>query len=210
MVGLIKELNRMLGIEIRLSTAFHPQTDRQTEYTNQELEQYLCMFIDHRQEQWPEWLGTVEFTYNNKVSSSTQVLLFRENSGRDPRMGFEMRKKRKYKGAEEFMKRMKEVQKEAQAALKKAQREMKKYADKRRSEGEEYKVGDQALLSTKDLKWQMEGMQIEKLVNRYIRLYKVKRVIALNAVELELLGSMRIYLIVNVSRTQRYKEQVGG
>jgi len=209
-VGLIKELNRMLGIEIRLSTAFHPQTDRQTEYTNQELEQYLCMFIDHRQEQWPEWLGTVEFTYNNKVSSSTQVLLFRENSGRDPRMGFEMRKKRKYKGAEEFMKRMKEVQKEAQAALKKAQREMKKYADKRRSEGEEYKVGDQALLSTKDLKWQMEGMQIEKLVNRYIRLYKVKRVIALNAVELELLGSMRIYLIVNVSRTQRYKEQVGG
>ena len=210
MVGLIKELNRMLGIEIRLSTAFHPQTDRQTEYTNQELEQYLCMFIDHRQEQWPEWLGTVEFTYNNKVSSSTQVSLFRENSGRDPRMGFEMRKKRKYKGAEEFMKRMKEVQKEAQAALKKAQREMKKYADKRRSEGEEYKVGDQALLSTKDLKWQMEGMQIEKLVNRYIRLYKVKRVIALNAVELELLGSMRIYLIVNVSRTQRYKEQVGG
>jgi len=209
-VGLIKELNRMLGIEIRLSTAFHPQTDRQTEYTNQELEQYLCMFIDHRQEQWPEWLGTVEFTYNNKVSSSTQVSLFRENSGRDPRMGFEMRKKRKYKGAEEFMKRMKEVQKEAQAALKKAQREMKKYADKRRSEGEEYKVGDQALLSTKDLKWQMEGMQIEKLVNRYIRLYKVKRVIALNAVELELLGSMRIYLIVNVSRTQRYKEQVGG
>ena len=210
MVGLIKELNRMLGIEIRLSTAFHPQTDRQTEYTNQELEQYLCMFIDHRQEQWPEWLGTVEFTYNNKVSSSTQVSLFRENSGRDPRMGFEMRKKRKYKGAEEFMKRMKEVQKEAQAALKKAQREMKKYADKRRSEGEEYKVGDQALLSTKDLKWQMEGMQIEKLVNRYIRLYKVKRVIALNAVELELLGSMRIYLIVNMSRTQRYKEQVGG
>jgi len=209
-VGLIKELNRMLGIEIRLSTAFHPQTDRQTEYTNQELEQYLCMFIDHRQEQWPEWLGTVEFTYNNKVSSSTQVSLFRENSGRDPRMGFEMRKKRKYKGAEEFMKRMKEVQKEAQAALKKAQREMKKYADKRRSEGEEYKVGDQALLSTKDLKWQMEGMQIEKLVNRYIRLYKVKRVIALNAVELELLGSMRIYLIVNMSRTQRYKEQVGG
>ena len=78
--------------------------------------------------------------------------LFRENSGRDPRMGFEMRKKRKYKGAEEFMKRMKEVQKEAQAALKKAQREMKKYADKRRSEGEEYKVGDQVLLSTKNLK----------------------------------------------------------
>jgi len=50
-VGLMKELNRMLGIETKLSTAFHPQTDKQIEYTNQELEQYLYMFIDHRQEQ---------------------------------------------------------------------------------------------------------------------------------------------------------------
>jgi len=84
------------------------------------------MFIDHRQEQWLEWLGTVEFTYNNKMNTLTQVLLFRANSGRDPRMGFEMRKKGKYKGAGEFTKRMKEAQKEAQAALKKAQKEIKK------------------------------------------------------------------------------------
>ena len=52
--GIMKELNRMLGIETKLSTAFHPQTDGQTERMNQELEQYLQMFIDHRQEQWPE------------------------------------------------------------------------------------------------------------------------------------------------------------
>jgi len=48
---IIRELNRMLGIESKLSTAFHPQTDRQTERVNQELEQYLRIFIDHRQEQ---------------------------------------------------------------------------------------------------------------------------------------------------------------
>jgi len=45
--GIMKELNRMLGIETKLSTAFHPQTDGQTERMNQELEQYLQMFIDH-------------------------------------------------------------------------------------------------------------------------------------------------------------------
>ena len=49
--GLIKELNRMLGIKSKLSTAFHPQTNRQTKRMNQELKQYLRMFIDHRQEQ---------------------------------------------------------------------------------------------------------------------------------------------------------------
>jgi len=67
----MRELNGMLGIESKLSTAFHPQTDGQIERVNQELEQYLRMFIDYRQEQWPEWLGTAEFAYNNKVHSST-------------------------------------------------------------------------------------------------------------------------------------------
>ena len=45
--GIMKELNRMLGIETKLSTAFHPQTDGQMERMNQKLEQYLRMFIDH-------------------------------------------------------------------------------------------------------------------------------------------------------------------
>jgi len=62
--GLIRELNRILGIKSKLSTVFHPQIDGQTERVNQELEQYLRISIDHRQEQWLEWLGTVEFTYN--------------------------------------------------------------------------------------------------------------------------------------------------
>ena len=51
---LTKKQNRMLEIEIELLTAFHPQTDGQTEQMNQELEQYPRFFIDHRQKDWPE------------------------------------------------------------------------------------------------------------------------------------------------------------
>ena len=83
----------MLGIESKLSTVFHPQTDEQTERVNQKLEQYLRMFIDHRQEQWPDWLRTAEFTYNNQVHSSTKMSPFKVNYRQDPRMGFEMRRK---------------------------------------------------------------------------------------------------------------------
>jgi len=60
-------------IDTKLLTAYHPQTDRQTERINEELEQYLRMFIDHRQEQWPDWLATAEFAYNNIVQTSTKV-----------------------------------------------------------------------------------------------------------------------------------------
>jgi len=123
--GIMKELNGMLGIETKLSTAFHPQTDGQTERMNQELEQYLQIFIDHRQEQWPEWLGTAEFAYNNKVHAGTKVSPFKANNGQDPRMGFEMRKRGKYEGAERFAERMKNVQEEAKAVLQKAQEDMK-------------------------------------------------------------------------------------
>jgi len=71
---LTKELNKMLGIRMKLSTVFHPQTDGQTERINQELEQYLRFFIKNRQKDWPEWLAMAEFAVNNKVHAATKVL----------------------------------------------------------------------------------------------------------------------------------------
>ena len=120
MAGLMRELNQMLGIESKMSTAFHPQTGGQMERVNQELEQYLRMFIDHRQEQWPDWLGTAEFAYNNKAHSSTKTLPFKANYEQDSRIGFETRRKGKYKGVEKFAIKIKKVQEEAKAVLGKA------------------------------------------------------------------------------------------
>jgi len=205
---LMRELNGILGIESKLLTAFHPQTDGQTERVNQELEQYLRMFIDHRQEQWPKWLGTAEFAYNNKVHSSTQMTPFKANYGQDPRMGFKERKKRKYKGAKKFIEKIKEIQEEARVALGKAQEEIKKYTDRKRGEVDDYKVEDLVMLSTKDLKYQMVGRRTEKLTERFMGPYKVKKTILSNAVELELPDTIKIHLVVNVSRICRYVEQV--
>jgi len=116
---LTKELNKMLGIETRLLTAFYPQTDGQTEWINQELEQYLKFFMEHRQKDWPEWLASAKFVVNNKVHTAMKVSPFIANYERNPRMGEDIRKKGKVEKTTEFVERMKKVQEEAGAALKK-------------------------------------------------------------------------------------------
>jgi len=128
---MMRELNNLLGIQIKLLTAYHPQTDKQMERINQELEQYLRVFINHKQEQWPDWLEMVEFMYNNKIHMVTKILPFKVNYGQDPRMGFERRKKKKYKAAEKFIERIKKIQEEAKVVLGKAQEEMKKFANRK-------------------------------------------------------------------------------
>ena len=105
---------------------------------------------------------------------------------------------------------IKEIQKEAKAVLGKVQEEMKKYADKKRVEVNEYKVGDLVMLSTQDLKYQIAGRRTEKLTERFIGPYKVKKIISANAVELELPSTIRIHPVVNVSRICRYIGQVEG
>ena len=126
--------------------------DRQIERINQKLEQYLKVFINYRQEQWPDWLGTAGFVYNNKIHLATKVSSFKTNYSQDPQLGFKGRKKRKFEAAEQFVKRIKKIQKEAKAILGKVQKKIKKYMDRKQGKGEEYKVRDLVLLSTKDLK----------------------------------------------------------
>ena len=92
---------------------------------------FRSVFIDNRQEQWPNQLEIVEFAYNNKIHAATKISPFKANYGQDPRMGFEIRRKGKYKVVGKFVERMKKIQEKAKAALGKAQEEMKKFANRK-------------------------------------------------------------------------------
>ena len=205
---LTKELNRMLGIKTKLFMVFHPQTDKQIERMNQELEQYLQFFIEHRQKDWPKWLVAAEFAINNKVHTATKVSPFMANYSKELRMGGDIQRKEKVESATEFVERMKKVQGEAEAALKKTQEEMKRYADRGRKETEVWKKGDRVLLSTKNLVF--KERPTKKLTERYVGPYVIEEVVSSNAVKLRLPSSMRIHLVVNVSWIVKYKEQVKG
>ena len=208
--GLTRKLNKMLGIETKLSTAYHPETDSQTERTNQELEQYLRIYVNHRQNNWAEWLAIAEFAFNNKVHTATKTSPFQVNYGREPRMGFDIRKKGKNEKVEEFVKEMKERHEEARAALVKSQEEMKRQADRSRKEAEEYRVGDKVLISTKDFLIELMKRATKKLMEKFIGPYMVKKIVSENAVELELPLLLRIHPVVNVRRIVKYREQVEG
>jgi len=151
-----------------------------------------------------------EFVYNNKVHAATKTLLFKANYGQDPKMGFKGRRKGKYEVAEKFIKRMRKIQEKVKVALGKVQEEMKKFANRKRREEEEYRVENLVLLSTKNLKWQMKGRRSEKLTECFVGPYKVKGIVSSNAIELELPKSIKIHPVVNVSRVQLYKLQVEG
>ncbi|GLB45865.1 putative retrotransposable element tf2 155 kda protein type 1-like [Lyophyllum shimeji] len=79
-----RELYRLLGIKLSTSTAYHPQSDGQTERVNQELEQYLRVFCNERQDDWDDLLPEAEFQYNNHVHSAPSSPPFMLDTGRNP------------------------------------------------------------------------------------------------------------------------------
>ena len=136
------DLLALLGIKHNRSTAYHPQTDGQTERINQELEQYLRIFINERQDNWAEWLPLAVFSYNDKVHSATGYSPFFLNFGQHPWKGKESQVTVKSEPAKEFADRIKHIHEDAQSSLKAAAESMKRSYDKHRREAIDYKLGD--------------------------------------------------------------------
>ena len=170
----------------------------------------MRIYVNHRQNNWAKWLATAEFAFNNKVYTATKTSPFQVNYGREPRMGFDIRKKGRNEKAEEFVREMKERHEEARAVLVKSQEEMKRQVDRSRKETEEYRIGDRVLISTKDFSAELMKRATKKLTEKFIEPYVVRKIVSENAVELELPVSLRIHLVVNVRRIVKYREQIEG
>lgn len=136
---------RLLGITRNLSTAFHPQTDGQTEQINQEIEQYLRIFVNHRQSDWTDWLSLAEFSYNDKVHLATSYSPFYLVHGRHPYKGG-LRQDPRNKSAGQFVERKAKTREDAAAALERAADTMKRFYDRTKGTSVEYQPGDKVWL----------------------------------------------------------------
>jgi len=123
-----KELYRLLGVQLSSSTAWHPQTDGQTERINQKLDQFLHLFVNERQNDWYNLLPIAEFQHNNHVHSATQQPPFLLNTGRIPRMGFEPSQAPSgLETVNQFTEWMKSATEETKSVIRKAQEDMMQY-----------------------------------------------------------------------------------
>ena len=192
----MRELNRLLGIQTRPSTAFHPQTDGQTERVNQELEQYLRLYVNTRQDDWAEWLASFEFAYNNHQHSTTRQTPFELDNGQHPRMGIEPRRQTRLEEAGQFAERMEKSLDKAQAAMERGAEDMKRFYDRHHGEAPEYKKGDRVWLDAINIK---TTRPMKKLDDRWFGPFEITDVISRSAVRLKLPHSFqRLHPVFNV------------
>ena len=186
----------VLGIKPRMSTAFHPQTDGQTERMNQVLEAYLRSFIAQDQDDWADLLPMAEFAYNNSAATATGMTPFFANMGYHPAANDPRTTEAMHPASEVYSHWIQDAITRARSALEEARVRMVKYADRTRKEAPAYEVGDAVMLSTKNLKIKRPS---RKLDHKYIGPFRVEKVVSPSAVQLTLPQRWRVHPVFHVS-----------
>lgn len=175
-------LYTLLKIEGNPSTAYHPQTDGQTERFNSLIEQYLRLYTNHPQNDWVEWLALAEFTHNQKTSI-TGFSPFMLNYGQQPNICGEYRKQVRNELAKEFAEMMKGTFRLAKESLNHAATDMKKYYDRKTRLEKEYTKGDQVLLEGTNIR---SDRPSKKLDDKRFGPFKIMEKVGKSAYKLKL------------------------
>ena len=120
----MEKFTKVLGTKRKLSTAYHPQTDRQTEIINQEIGTFLRHYVNYQQDDWMDQLATAEFSYNDKKHAATEKTPFKLNFGRHPQKG-DLMVQTGIPWVEEFMKHLQKSWEHATHAIEESQKNMK-------------------------------------------------------------------------------------
>jgi hypothetical protein len=206
-----REITQLWGVKQNMTSAFHPQSDGNTERVNRVMEDMLRHFVSPDQTNWDQLLPLVEFAINNSYHDSIQNTPFILNYGRAPRtplralvheVTIEQRRQR-VPHADEFIHHMREAQEKAKACLEQAQQRQKAYADQKRRDVH-YEVGQKVWLSTKNITLKMVGTP--KFLPKFIGPFPISAKVNPVAYRLELPETMHIHNVFHVSLLAEYQE----
>ena len=216
-----RSLFSLLGTQLNISTAFHPQTDGQTERTNRQLEQVLRHYVNAQHTDWDELLAVAEFAINSHVSAATGFTPFFLDTGMHPRIPLSLaaqslgtqERQESAPGTETvpgppfttqaFVHEWNEAEKAAKVAMRIAQDRYAAHADYRRLDTS-FADGDKVLLSTENLK--LPSTVSWKFTARWIGPYPVRRAVSPVAYELLLPRTLRVHPVFHVSLLKAYRE----
>lgn len=198
------KLCKRLAIKSRLSTAFYPESDGQTEKANGEMEQFLRSYVSYLQLDWAEWLPMAEFSANNARSETTGSTPFVANCGQHPRMGFEppsdtprpSYQQPQVLRVNEFVSDMDDLTTHLREEMAWAQAVYEEKANRSRTPAPAYQIGDSVWLS---LRHQKTLRPAKKLDWKNAGPFKVLQVVSPYAYRLELPSSMKIHPVFHTS-----------
>jgi hypothetical protein len=177
-----------LGIQQNLSTAYHPESDGQTERVNQIVETYLRFYINYDQDDWSDFLPLAEFAYNNASHSSTSESPFFLNKGFHPTLDIQVSSSTQ-KNLGVTIERIHELHEHAKEEITKALAKNQRNTDSKRQEEPKYKVGDSVFLSTENIR---TTRPTKKFAERRIGPFKIIQVISNLAMKLDLPPAYRL------------------
>jgi hypothetical protein len=183
-----------------MCTAFHPQTDGQTEWMNVGMEQYLRVFVNHQQDDWVRWLPLAEFAANNGVSESTKCTPFFAVQGVDPRMSFageptQERDQQRWE-ADQVQTAMQQIHEHLRVEMRRSQAVQEEGANRGRIPGPNIQVGSEVWLDARNVQ---TTRPTRKLDWKRLGPIRVRKQVAPYANDLELPASIRIHRVQPVS-----------